>query len=107
MVIISGEVVLQDWKSEEELDVAQKAKEISPLGANLLKQIINSSEDVGNKVALALYMEGIIKLSKLRKIELNKGEKSLPDYLPRSVKQKVGGGFLFKTIRQLYLADPE
>ena len=67
VVIFSGEGVLQDWKSEEELDVAQKAKEISPLGAYLLKKIINSSEDVGDKVALALYMEGIIKLSKLKK----------------------------------------
>ena len=81
---------MREWKSDEDLDAAQKSKELSPLGANIFHRFINSSEDLGEKVGLALYMEGIIKLSKLRKGELNKGEKVLPKYLPRSVKQKVG-----------------
>ena len=86
---VSGEVVLQDWKSDQDLAAAQQAKELSPLGVEIFSKIIKSSGDLGDKVGLALYMEGIIRLSKLRPGQLKRGEKALPSYLPRTVKQKV------------------
>ena len=41
------------------------------------------------KPGIALYMEGIIKFTKLRLGDMKKGEKSLPTYLPLAVKKKI------------------
>ena len=85
----AGESVLQDWKSLEDLKQAQNERTLSPLGVEFFNKFINSDGDLGNKVALSLYLEGIIKFSKLRIGEMKKGEKSLQRNLPLSIKKKI------------------
>ena len=85
----SGEAALQDWSSEEAIAQAEKSKELSPLGGVIFRKFMKSSGDLGDKVGLALYMEGIIRFSKLRQGELCRGEKALPRFLPKSVKTKI------------------
>ena len=45
-----------------------------------------ASED---RVAVAVYMEGIVTFINLRSNQLVKGVKSLPDFLPLSIKNKI------------------
>lgn len=80
---------MQDWSSEEAIAQAEKSKELSPLGGVIFRKFMKSSGDLGDKVGLALYMEGIIRFSKLRQGELCRGEKALPRFLPKSVKTKI------------------
>ena len=52
-------------------------KQISKFGAKLLSECLASPGDLGDKPAIVLYMEGIIKFTKLRPGDRNKGPASL------------------------------
>ena len=84
-----AEVTLQDWSTEEDVKKAQKERMLSPLGVELFLKFLNSSGELGDKVALTLYMEGIIKFTKLRQGELKTGERKLQEFLPVSIKKKI------------------
>jgi len=84
-----AEITLQDWSTEEDVKKAQKERVLSPLGVELFMKFLNSSGELGDRVALTLYMEGIIKFTKLRQGELKTGEKKLQDFLPVSIKKKI------------------
>ena len=88
-----AEITLQDWSTEEDVKKAQKDRVLSPLGVELFMKFLNSSGELGDRVALTLYMEGIIKFTKLRQGELKTGEKKLQDFLPVSIKKKIFGVF--------------
>ena len=89
----SGDTLLEEWKTLDDLKSAQNMKILSPMGVEHFNKFINSAGDLGNKVAIAMYLEGIIKFTKLRIGEMKKGEKSLPQYLPLSVKKKIFNQF--------------
>ena len=103
----SGEGVLQDWSSEEAITQAEKSKELSPLGGVIFRKFMKSSGNLGDKVALTLYMEGIIRFSRLRQGELSKGEKALPRYLPVSVKKKILSLFCLTTGGRSRVVTPD
>ena len=98
---------MQDWSSEEAISQAEKSKLLSPLGGVIFRKFMKSSGDLGNKVGLALYMEGIIRFSKLRQGDLGKGEKALPNYLPKSVKKKILDHFSISTGGRSRVGTPE
>ena len=52
-------------------------KQISKFGLRLLLECLACPGDLGNKPAIVLYMEGIIKFTKLRPGDRNKGPASL------------------------------
>ena len=52
-------------------------KQISKFGLKLLSECLACPGDLGNKPAIVLYMEGIIKFTKLRPGDRNKGPASL------------------------------
>ena len=54
-----------------------KEKQISKLGAHLFSECLSRVGDLGSKPALAIYMEGIIRFTKLRPGERKKGPCSL------------------------------
>jgi len=84
-----GENALLDWKTVEDLRLAEKHKLLSPLGVEIFTKFINTAGELGAKPGIALYMEGIIKFTKLRLGDMKKGEKSLPSYLPLAVRKKI------------------
>ena len=84
-----AEVTMQDWMTEEDIKKAHKERVLSPLGVELITKFVRSSGELGNKPALCLYLEGIIKFTKLRQGELKSGERKLQDFLPVSIKKKI------------------
>jgi len=86
---VAGDNALLDWKTVEDLRGAEKQKLLSPLGVEIFTKFINTAGELGMKPGIALYMEGIIKFTKLRLGDMKKGEKSLPTYLPLAVKKKI------------------
>jgi len=60
------------------------------LGSALRQNSDWASED---RVAVAIYMEGIVTFINLRSNQLVKGVKSLPDFLPLSIKNKIFESF--------------
>ena len=56
------------------------------LGSALRQNSDFASED---RVAVAVYMEGIVTFINLRSNQLSKGVKCLPDFLPLSIKNKI------------------
>jgi len=86
----AADTVFADYKNLEDLEAAKKERVLSAMGVSLLHQCILQSEaDVSEKAATILYMEGIIKFSRLRQGEMKKGPKSLQTFLPLSVKKKI------------------
>ena len=68
---------------------------------------MESSDNLGDKVALALYMEGIIRFSKLKQGELSRGEKALPNFLPNNVKKKILSLFALSTGGRSRVVTPD
>jgi len=85
----SVEEFFAEHKTEEDLEKAKEMRHLSALGVYYLNQCLNSEEDVTIKVAIVLYMEGIIKFSRLRQGELKKGPRQLQKFLPQAVKQRI------------------
>ena len=88
-LVEAGENILQEWRTVEDLKKAHDMKILSPLGVHLFTDFINSGDNIDNKVALALYAEGIIKFSKLRQGEMWQAENILQKYLPLTIKKKI------------------
>ena len=80
---------------------------MSPLGGVIFRKFMKSSGNLGDKVALALYMEGIIRFSKLRQGELSKGEKALPGFLPKNAKNKILSQFSHTTGGRSRVVTPD
>jgi len=68
-------------------------KQISKFGAKLLSECLASPGDLGDKPAIVLYMEGIIKFTKLRPGDRNKGPISLQKFVPLSIGKKIFDNF--------------
>ena len=98
---------MQDWSSEEAISQAEKSRALSPLGGVIFRKFMKSSGNLGDKVGLTLYMEGIIRFSKLRQGELGKGEKALPKFLPISVKKKILNLFCLTTGGRSRVVTPD
>ena len=98
---------MQDWSSEEAISQAEKSRALSPLGGVIFRKFMKSSGNLGDKVGLTLYMEGIIRFSKLRQGELGKGEKALPKFLPISVKKKILSLFCLTTGGRSRVVTPD
>ena len=62
---------------------AHKNRNLSALGVELLNKCINMEGEVRNLAAITLYLEGIVKFSRLRK-----GDNSLQQFLPLNFKKK-------------------
>eukprot|EP00092_Neocalanus_flemingeri_P002032 GFUD01002169.1.p1 GENE.GFUD01002169.1~~GFUD01002169.1.p1 ORF type:complete len:409 (-),score=108.62 GFUD01002169.1:45-1271(-) len=103
----AGESVLQDFKTLADLKEAQKNRELSALGVELLNKCINMEGEVGNLAAIALYLEGIIKLSRMRQGEMKKGERNLQKFLPLSIKKKILSNFSLCTGTSNRIVTPE
>ena len=102
----AGENLLQDLNSLTELKKAQEKRDLSPLGVFLLNKCLNSENNLGNRVAIILFMEGIIKVSKLRPGQMRRAERSLQQFLPVSAKKKLVSLFL-QTKGDTTLVTPE
>ena len=85
----SGDAFLQENSTLANLKEAQQKRTISSLGVELLNKCLNMEDDIGDRAAIVLYMEGIIKLSKMRPGELKKAEKNLQSFLPLAIKKKL------------------
>jgi len=88
-LVEAGDNLLQEYKSLADLKEAQKKKVISALGVELLNRCLNCEGEIGNMAAITLYLEGIVKFSRLRIGEMRKGEKSLQRFLPLNIKKKI------------------
>lgn len=85
----AAETVLSEYNSATELDRGVKERIFSPLGVKLLSDCLASSGDIRGKSAIILYLEAIIKFTKLRPGEFKKGYRSLQSFIPLGVKKKV------------------
>ena len=65
-LVEAGDNVLQDQANLAELKEAQKNRNLSALGVELLNKCINMEGEVGNLAAMTLYLDGIVKFSRLR-----------------------------------------
>ena len=63
--------------SKEAVAQLKVDKQISKFGAKLLSDCLVCPGDLGNRPAIIIYMEGIIKFTKLRPGERNKGPSCL------------------------------
>jgi len=106
-LVDAGENVMQTYKTLAELKECQKSRQISALGVELLNKCNNMESDVGNRVAIILYMEGIIMFSKLRQGEMRKGEKSLQAFLPLNIKKKIFSHFSINNGTSNRIVTPE
>jgi len=79
--------------SEEAVAKLLAAKQISKFGKKLLSECLACPGDLGNKPAIVLYMEGIIRFTKLRPGERNKGPVSLQKFVPLSIGKKIFDSF--------------
>eukprot|EP00090_Calanus_glacialis_P032727 TRINITY_DN54235_c0_g1_i1.p1 TRINITY_DN54235_c0_g1~~TRINITY_DN54235_c0_g1_i1.p1 ORF type:complete len:409 (-),score=140.97 TRINITY_DN54235_c0_g1_i1:50-1276(-) len=106
-LVEAGDNVLQDFKNLAELKEAQKNRNLSALGVELLNKCINMEGEVGNLAAITLYLEGIVKFSRLRQGEMRKGEKSLQQFLPLNIKKKVFSYFSINNGTSNRIVTPE
>ena len=106
-LVEAGENVMQNFKTLAELKEAQKNRQMSALGVELLNKCNNMEGEVGNLAAIALYLEGIIKFSRLRQGEMRKGEKSLQQYLPLNIKKKIFSHFSINNGTSNRIVTPE
>jgi len=106
-LVEAGENVLQDFKNLAELKEAQKNRNLSALGVELLNKCINMEGEVGNLAAITLYLEGIVKFSRLRQGEMRKGEKSLQQFLPLNIKKKIFSYFSINNGTSNRIVTPE
>lgn len=81
--------VLNNYDSLAKLKEAQKDKLLSGLGVALFSKILESKLQDSKQAAVILYLEGIIKFSRLRIGELRKGVRSLQSFIPMSIRQKI------------------
>ena len=103
----AGENILQDYKTLADLKEAQKNRQLSALGVELLNKCINMDGEVGNLAAITLFLEGIVKFSRLRQGEMRKGEKSLQQFLPLNIKKKIFTHFSVNTGTSNRIVTPE
>jgi len=82
-----------EHKTVEDLEKSKEMRYLSPFGLYYLKQFLQSEHDVTLKTAMVLYMEGIIKFSRMRQGELKNGIKLLQKFLPLNVKHKILDSF--------------
>merc|ERR1712013_708719 len=75
--------------SEEAVAALVKEKQISKFGANLFSECLSRVGDLGSKPGLAIYMEGIIRFTKLRPGERRKGPCSLQKFVPLVIGKKI------------------
>jgi len=85
----AAETVLNQYNTLEALTNGVKSKQFSKFGVELLKKYLNTEEDVRQVSAIVLYMETIIKFSKLNPAQIKRGVKSLQDFIPLGIKKKV------------------
>ena len=85
----AGERVLAECRDKTETDRMVKTRLLSRLGGYLLYGCATSRRDPGHKPAILLYMEGIIKFSRLRPGDMAKGPKILQEFLPPSIGKKI------------------
>lgn len=94
--LIASAKTLPLAENQEAINEAHKTKQISDLMAMVLSRQLK--EENMEKIALALYMEGIIKFMNFKANELSKGPiRSLPDFLPNSIKHKIFQTFTDET----------
>ena len=85
----AGASLLQEYSTPAMLREAQKEKLLSSLGVGLLeKELAASTPDLA-QAGLVLYLEGLVKFSRLRAGDLRKGGRALQPFLPVGVKQKI------------------
>lgn len=97
--------VLEEYNSPQALMEGLKNRIFSPLGVHFLKKQLNNT-DLDYKAALTLYVDAIVKFTKLRPADLTKGHHALPKYLPNVMKKKIFDEFSTGT-RQKRLITPE
>lgn len=79
--------------SKEAVAQLKVDKQISKFGAKLLSDCLVCPGDLGNRPAIIIYMEGIIKFTKLRPGERNKGPSCLQKFVPLSIGKKIFASF--------------
>ena len=79
---LSKEVDTKDKISE-----AVKSKKISELFAHMLSHQLNQPDI--EKLAIAMYMEGIVQFLAMRSHKFAQGAKALPESIPLSIRDKI------------------
>ena len=82
-----------ECNSKEALEELVERKLVSPLGSVLLQGCLASSASLGHRPAVILYLEGIIRFTRLRPGELAKGPRALQKFLPLALGAKIFAGF--------------
>jgi len=82
-----------ECNSQEQLKVLVERRLVSALGSTLLAGCLASSASLGHRPAVILYMEGIIRFTKLRPGERAKGPRALQKFLPLPVGAKIFASF--------------
>jgi len=84
--------VLNQYSSTETIDEAAVNRTFTNIGAYCMKKLLNGG-DVEKNGALVLYLETIVKFSRMKPIDLSKGYRCLPNFIPQSLKKKVFENF--------------
>jgi len=85
--------VLEKYDNINKLKEAQKSKDLSGMGVKLLSKMLETGNPDLSQAAALLYLEGIIKFSRVRIGELRKGVRTLQSFLPMIIRQKILDSF--------------
>jgi len=92
--------VLEQYNSPAALEKGIADRTFSPLGVYFLKKLLDQEGDLDYRAALTLYLDSIVKFTKLRPADLSKGNNALPKHLPFMIKKKIFDQFSSGTRQQ-------
>ena len=77
----------KQFDTKDKISEAIKSKKISELFAHMLSHQLNKPDT--EKLAIAMYMEGIVQFLAMRSQKFAQGAKALPELIPLSIRHKI------------------
>merc|ERR1712156_630216 len=77
----------KQFDTKDKISEAVKSKKISELFAHMLSHQLNKPDT--EKLAIAMYMEGIVQFLAMRSQKFAQGAKALPELIPLSIRHKI------------------
>lgn len=84
-----------EFSTFEAITEGLKAKKFTELLAMALKKHVD--EKVDEKLAIAIYIDGIVKFLNMRSSDFSKGPKFLPEFIPLGLRNKIFNVFTDET----------
>ncbi|XP_023334245.1 uncharacterized protein LOC111705804 isoform X3 [Eurytemora carolleeae] len=88
LITACGKIV-EKYSSDKAFDKGVEEKIFSPIGAIFLKKLLKNPGEFDHTSALSLYLDAIVKFTKMKPADLKKGLHSLPPHLPLMIKKKI------------------